>query len=86
MSSASESGGARAERFVLVRRIIEAWALLGGVLLVVIALMNTWSMASLALLNIPVPGDFELVEMGVAIRQPCLEVLSQNLDDPEHNQ
>jgi TRAP-type C4-dicarboxylate transport system permease small subunit len=67
MSSASESGGARAERFVLVRRIIEAWALLGGVLLVVIALMNTWSMASLALLNIPVPGDFELVEMGVAI-------------------
>ena len=26
------------------------------------------------------------VEMGVAIRQACLEVLSQNLDDPEHNQ
>jgi aspartate carbamoyltransferase catalytic subunit len=26
------------------------------------------------------------VEMGVAIRQACLEVLSRNLDNPEHNQ
>ncbi|MCJ7837785.1 MAG: TRAP transporter small permease [Burkholderiales bacterium] len=51
----------------LARRIIEGWALLGGVLLVVIALMNTWSVISLAVLGYPVPGDFELVKMGVAI-------------------
>jgi len=51
----------------LARRIIEAWALLGGVLLVVIAMMNTWSVVSLAALGFPVPGDFEMVEMGVAI-------------------
>lgn len=67
MPSVRESETARAERFALARRVIEAWALLGGVLLVVIALMNTWSVASLALLNFPVPGDFELVELGVAI-------------------
>jgi len=47
--------------------VIEGWALLGGVLLVVIALMNTWSVISLAVLGYPVPGDFELVKMGVAI-------------------
>ena len=51
----------------LARRVIEAWTLLGGVLLVCIALMNTWSVISLAVLGFPVPGDFELVEMGVAI-------------------
>jgi len=51
----------------LARRVIEGWALLGGVLLVVIALMNTWSVISLAVLGYPVPGDFELVKMGVAI-------------------
>ncbi|MBN36820.1 MAG: aspartate carbamoyltransferase catalytic subunit [Rhodospirillaceae bacterium] len=26
------------------------------------------------------------VEMGVAVRQACMEVLANNLDDPEHNQ
>lgn len=36
-------------------------------LLVIIALMNTWSIISLATLGFPVPGDFELVEMGVAV-------------------
>lgn len=51
----------------LARRVIEGWALLGGVLLVLIALMNTWSMISLAVLGFPVPGDFELVQMGVAV-------------------
>jgi TRAP-type C4-dicarboxylate transport system permease small subunit len=51
----------------LARRLIEGWALLGGVLLVIIALMNTWSVISLAVLGFPVPGDFELVQMGVAV-------------------
>jgi aspartate carbamoyltransferase catalytic subunit len=26
------------------------------------------------------------VELGVAVRQACLEVLASNLDDPTHNQ
>lgn len=51
----------------IARRLIEGWALLGGVLLVIIALMNTWSVISLAVLGFPVPGDFELVQMGVAV-------------------
>lgn len=51
----------------VARWLIEVWALLGGVLLLAIALMNTWSVASLAALGFPVPGDFEMVEMGVAI-------------------
>ncbi|MDA1100751.1 MAG: TRAP transporter small permease [Proteobacteria bacterium] len=67
MSAVPGSAGARAGRFGLARRVITGWALLGGVLLVVIALMNTWSVVSLTLLNFPVPGDFELVEIGVAV-------------------
>ena len=66
--SATKTAGRRWARFdSLARRVIEGWALLGGVLLIVIALMNTWSILSLAILGFPVPGDFEMVEMGVAI-------------------
>ncbi len=32
-----------------------------------IVLMNTWSVISLSALGFPVPGDFEMVQMGVAI-------------------
>lgn len=32
-----------------------------------IALMNTWSVISLSALGFPVPGDFEMVEIGVAV-------------------
>lgn len=51
----------------VARRLIEAWALLGGVLLVGLALMSTWSVFSLSALGFPVRGDFEMVEMGVAV-------------------
>lgn len=51
----------------LLRRAIEVWALLGGLVLVAIALMTSWSAASSWLLGWPLPGDFELVEMLVAI-------------------
>lgn len=51
----------------LLRRAIEAWALLGGLVLVGIALMTAWSAASAWLFNKPLPGDFELVEMLVAV-------------------
>jgi TRAP-type C4-dicarboxylate transport system permease small subunit len=51
----------------LARRLIEGWALLGGALLLVVALMSTWSVFSLSALGFPVRGDFEMVEMGVAV-------------------
>ena len=57
----------RAGPLGLARRIIEGWALLGGALLLAIVLMNTWSVVSLSALGFPVPGDFEMVQMGVAI-------------------
>jgi TRAP-type C4-dicarboxylate transport system permease small subunit len=59
------TGWARFEN--LAHRLIEGWALLGGILLLAIALMNTWSVISLAALGFPVPGDYELVQMGVAV-------------------
>jgi len=66
MTAPVETPG-RAWLLGLARRAVEGWALLGGVLLLAIALMNTWSVVSLALLGSPVPGDFEMVQMGVAI-------------------
>jgi TRAP-type C4-dicarboxylate transport system permease small subunit len=51
----------------LAGRIIEGWALLGGVLLMAIVLVTAYSMAAGAFLGQPVPGDFEIVEVGVAI-------------------
>lgn len=57
------AGGA----YSLARRVIEWWALLGGVVLLGIALMTTWSSVSSVLFKKPLPGDFELVEMLVAV-------------------
>lgn len=51
----------------LARRVIEIWALLGGALLLCIALMSTWSAFSAFVYNKPLQGDFELVEMLVAV-------------------
>lgn len=51
----------------LARRIIEGWALLGGVVLLSIALMSTWSATSGFLFGKPLPGDFEMVEVLVAV-------------------
>ncbi len=51
----------------LARRVIEAWALLGGAVLLAIAVMSTWSATSGFVFSKPLPGDFELVEMFVAI-------------------
>ncbi|KZM48715.1 TRAP transporter small permease [Labrenzia sp. OB1] len=47
-------------------RIITVWALLGGGLLLVVVLTNTLSIVG-SVFGIPVPGDFELTEMGVAV-------------------
>jgi len=62
--AAPETAGGAAS---LARRVIEWWALLGGFVLLGIALMTTWSSTSSVLFKKPLPGDFELVEMMVAI-------------------
>ena len=51
----------------LARRVIELWALLGGAVLFGIAVMSTWSATSGFVFRRPFSGDFELVEMFVAI-------------------
>lgn len=50
-----------------LRRVIEVWALIGGMVLLGIALMSTWSATAGLVFGKPLPGDFELVEMFVAI-------------------
>lgn len=51
----------------LLRRVIEWWALLGGVVLLGIALMTTWSAFSGWVFGKPLAGDFELTEIFVAV-------------------
>ena len=51
----------------LLLRLIKAWALLGGFLLLAVVLMTTYSAAAGFLISRPFPGDFELTQMGVAV-------------------
>jgi TRAP-type C4-dicarboxylate transport system permease small subunit len=51
----------------LVARVIETWALLGGVLLLGIALMTSWSAFSGTVFDKPMQGDVEMVEMWTAV-------------------
>ncbi|MGH6886386.1 MAG: TRAP transporter small permease [Geminicoccales bacterium] len=51
----------------LARRAIEWWALGGGIVLLGIALMTTWSAFSGWVFGRPLAGDFELTEILVAI-------------------
>lgn len=51
----------------LLRRVLEAWALLGGLALFAIALMTAWSATSGWLFAKPLPGDVEMVEMLTAV-------------------
>ena len=50
-----------------LRRIVFAWALAGGVLLLLLSFATTWSAVSSALFGSPLPGEVELAELGVAI-------------------
>lgn len=50
-----------------IRKIIEYWALAGGLLLFAVVLVNSVSLAGNIALNQPVPGDFEIVEVAVAV-------------------
>jgi len=58
---------ARSGPSAFARRLIEWWALAGGLVLLVIAVMTTWSAAAGWLAGKPLPGDFELTEVLVAI-------------------
>lgn len=55
----------------LATRVITGWALVGGLILVAVVLVNAWSILSGALFNKPFPGDFELTEMGAGIAVFC---------------
>lgn len=72
MSDRGSSGGAAPPNafdrlVVLVARTVEGWALAGGVLLLAVVLVTAWSMGGNILFGQPVPGDFEIVEVGVAV-------------------
>jgi len=51
----------------LLRRFIEYWALAGGIVLLGVALMTAWSAGTGWVLGRPLPGDFELTEIFVAV-------------------
>ena len=51
----------------LLHRAVEGWALLGGLLMLGVALMTSWSATSGWLFGKPLPGDVELVEMLTAV-------------------
>ena len=51
----------------LARTIIQSWAILGGLVIVALVLMTTSSVISGFIFDKPFPGDFELVELGVAV-------------------
>ena len=57
----------RAGPFGPARRIIELWALAGGLVLLAVVLMSSYSLFSDILFRKPLSGDFELVELGVAV-------------------
>lgn len=52
------------EKFI--RSLVTWWALAGGALLFLVVFLNTFSVAG-GIVGNPIPGDFELTEMGVAI-------------------
>lgn len=48
-------------------KLIEGWALAGGILLLIVVLVTAYSMAGNIFFAKPVPGDFEIVQIGVAV-------------------
>lgn len=65
------TGPGRVGGFRPARSLITAWALLGGLVLVGVVLVNAWSILAGAIVNKPFPGDFELTEMGAAVAAFC---------------
>lgn len=62
------SGTPTSGRFAsFLEKFIEWWALAGGILLVAVVLVTATSLAGNILFHKPVPGDFEIVEVCVAV-------------------
>ena len=59
--------GPRFKASALLERGLAAWALLGGGIFVALAIMTVVSIARRSLFGSPVPGDFELVEIGTCV-------------------
>ncbi|PTW60972.1 TRAP-type C4-dicarboxylate transport system permease small subunit [Breoghania corrubedonensis] len=66
-TGATGSGQSGASLVWLARMAIRCWAILGGFLVIAIVLMTTASVISGFVFDKPFPGDFELVELGVAV-------------------
>lgn len=52
---------------ILLLNLIKGWALLGGLLLLLVVLMTAYSATAGYLISKPFPGDFELTEIGIAV-------------------
>lgn len=52
---------------ILLLGLIKGWALFGGLVLLAVVCMTTYSAMASYLISKPFPGDFELTQMGVAI-------------------
>ncbi|SFA80552.1 TRAP-type C4-dicarboxylate transport system, small permease component [Poseidonocella pacifica] len=65
MTSTTETSG-RSGLSAAVALATTAWALLGGVLLLVVVGINVLSVVG-AVFGAPFPGDFELTEIGIAV-------------------
>ncbi|AXV18155.1 hypothetical protein CYG48_20550 (plasmid) [Neorhizobium sp. SOG26] len=55
-----------ARLFSLARSVITGWALLGGVVTLAVVVVQTASVVT-GIFGAPVPGDFELTELGIAV-------------------
>ena len=64
---AGPDGEERTRPVRFARRLVEWWAVGGGVVLLGVALMTTWSAFSGWVFSRPMPGDFELTEIFVAV-------------------
>jgi TRAP-type C4-dicarboxylate transport system permease small subunit len=64
-ASTTTSSGTRLHGLVL--RLCTGWALLGGVVLLAVIVINLFSVIGAATIGKPFPGDFEMTEMGIAI-------------------
>ena len=53
--------------FGAAARLITGWALLGGIVLLLVVAVNMISIIGSSIFGSPFPGDFELTEMGVAV-------------------
>ena len=62
-----EQASALPQPFKPLRMIIEYWALLGGLLLIAVVCTTAWSLIRDIIWNTPVPGENEIVQVGIAV-------------------